>query len=865
MLCNRSKHFKDDDVMNKLFIYVLCFVMSLFACRDIALETNDLDNELPVSPSEKLIAFSPNGHLKANIQWTSFGVPHIRADNLQSLAFGTGYAYARDNICILLEQMVKVRSQRAKYFGPDAVTGSGDAANIISDFGYHAIRVMASAQRLYPSLSENTRALLEGYSTGVNRYLKDTGVANLAPECADQAWVKGVTPQELMAYIFSTSQMTSSLSFIELAFLADPSEGREYLPYLGRANQQGDSSSTDSHELTKILTRVSQRLTKTRLPDGEHGELGSNGWGLGKEKTANSRGVLLANPHFPHTGNLRFWQSHQMIPGVLDVTGASLQGMPAVTLIGFNQHIAWTHTVSTARHFAVYRLLLQPGNKKQYRVDDEIKNIEKYTYYVEVRLDGKSVFLAKDFYYSHHGLMIETPGNVSGLLKWTDDEAYTLRDAVVENVDLIDQWLAMNMARNIDDFQQAFKDYDGVPWVNTMYADDQGHAFYIDKSRVLNLTEQALAIMRTDPVLVTQRQALGFNILPGETSVFEPDGTNGYSQAPKLLRSDYIQNSNDSYWATNPSEPLTGFSVFYGDDLTELSLRTRMSLTMLADSAGDDNKFTANEVATALLSNRTFLGEAVLADLLSQCQAQASIPILLDNGVLVDIAQACSALSGWDGLMNQDSRAAHLFREFAYKFDSEKHFKVGFDVSQPVLTPNTLVNDSRVLKAFATAVKNVEMSGFDFDLNLGALQFTEKTLADGSASGVRFPWAGSKHQEGGFNVFSSATKDNTLFPIHHYNSSLDVETGQALASGLTQQGYHINYGSSWMFVVSFTEHGPVAKGLLTFSQSSDSRSGQRHFDDQNRYYSEHTALRPILFTEEDITNDLQEELLLMSP
>ena len=38
----------------------------------------------------------------ADIRRTSFGVPHIRADNERGLGYGIGYAYAQDNLCCLL-------------------------------------------------------------------------------------------------------------------------------------------------------------------------------------------------------------------------------------------------------------------------------------------------------------------------------------------------------------------------------------------------------------------------------------------------------------------------------------------------------------------------------------------------------------------------------------------------------------------------------------------------------------------------------------------------------------------------------------------------------------------------------------------
>lgn len=838
--------------MNIKKIIPLCVIFALSACNN----NNDEKTSIilpppPQPPVEKtLVAFDPDGVLQANIKRTTYGVAHITADNLQSSAFGSGYAYAQDNFCILADQIVKIRSQRSKYFGPDKVLGSGDSGNVISDFAHHALRVMTSAKQLYPNLSENSRALIEGYVTGYNKYLGDTGVGNLAPECANQPWVKPITPEELTAFIFATSQLASGLKFFDVAFYANPNDFDEYLPYVGARSKT--NSKTLDNNATKLLQSIAQTAEQFKAPDGSSGGLGSNGWGLGKAKTENGKGILLANPHFPHTGNLRFWQSHVTIPGVLDVMGAGLQGLPGIQNIGFNKNIAWTHTVSTSRRFVVYKLELAEGNRQQYLVDGEKKDMEKRTYFVEVKNGANSsVLLSKDYFYSQHGLVIETPPQLN-LMTWSDTAAFTLHDAAQENTDLIDQWLAINMATNIDEFEQAYKDYDGIPWVNTMYADDQGNAFYIDKTRVLNLNDTALSLMRTDPVLVGTRKAAGFDILPGNTALFEPNGLNSYQQAPKLLRDDYVQNSNDSYWLTNAEAPLSGYSILYGDDLSQLSLRTRMGLQLLKDSGGVDGKFNAAEVESALMSNRVYLAEAVLSDLLVQCQAQGTTPVVISNGMSVDISAGCTALAAWDGTMNKASKAGHLFREFAFKFKQSEHFSVPFDVNNPATTPNTLIHNNSVLTAFAAAIKNIEASGLSLDAALGDVQFTEKTLADGNASGERFPWAGANSQAGGFNVFGSAAADDTLYPINQYNAVMDVETGNPLSSGLTTEGYSLNYGSSWMFVVNFTDNGPKAKGLLTYSQASDARSA--HNNDQNKVYSETTALRPLLFTEAEIAD-----------
>ena len=70
-------------------------------------------------------------------------------------------------------------------------------------------------------------------------------------------------------------------------------------------------------------------------PAGSDPGMGSNAVAFGGDTTANGRGLLLGNPHYPWQGGRRFWQSQQTIPGELNVSGASLLGTPTIS-IGFN-------------------------------------------------------------------------------------------------------------------------------------------------------------------------------------------------------------------------------------------------------------------------------------------------------------------------------------------------------------------------------------------------------------------------------------------------------------------------------------------------------------------------------------------------
>jgi acyl-homoserine-lactone acylase len=820
----------------------------------------------PEAISPPLQAFAPNGTLKANIRRTQYGVPHISADNLESLGFGSGYAQAQDNLCVMADGFIKANSERSMYFGPhasiDFATGlptSEDNGNLISDFAYKALKIRQLAESQYPQFSYNSRALMEGFSAGYNQYLADidAGTQTGEPFCAGQPWVKPISGIDVASYIFSIALLPGAANFLDLIFYANPGDGEEYLPRI-----VGPAPSTAQTAFVQDMNnKLIARSATITTPETNPRNLGSNGWGLGKDKTENGKGMVLGNPHFPHTGNLRFWQSHLTIPGQIDVMGGSLVGMPGLVNIGFNKDVAWTHTFSTAEHFVMYNLELVSGDRLQYLFDGSKMPITKETVSVLMNAGPAGMLVAeKDIYTTAKGPMVEAPPALAPF-GWDDGQAFFIQDANMANKDPLDHWLAMNRATNKDEFQQAFKNYDGVIFNNTMYADKEGNAFYIDDSTVPGFSDLVVDIIRTTPAIVAAKAQAGFTILPGNTSVFSYDSPMPYERAPKLERSDFVQNSNNSFWSTNLAAPLENFSPLYGPERGQLSLRTRMGLTLMDDAAGDDGKFSIEELETALLSNRAYLAELVLADLISQCELQGDTPVVVIATLSKDVSASCTTLKAWNGKQDNDSKGGALIREFAHQFDQNTMLTEAFDYMSAATTPNKLNTDGSALIALAHGALNLEAAGFAVDASLGEVQFVEKSLPDGSASGVKLPWPGSHNAEGGFNVFSTTLSgDDTLIPQHKYPPVLDVVSGKATASGLTSEGYQVRSGSSWMMTVSFTDDGPKAKGLLTYSESSNVLSPS--FSDQSELYSTAKQLRPLLFTEAEIQASVESSIEL---
>ena len=113
-----------------------------------------------------------------------------------------------------------------------------------------------------------------------------------------------------------------------------------------------------------------------------------------------------------------------------------------------------------------------------YSVEGDNYEITSKTINVEVTVaPGTTITLSKPFYYSHHGLMIETPA--ANGLGWNDSQAFTIKDANEFNMDVVAQWSAINQATSLEEMKASFAKYDGVSFNNTMASDKEGNVFLL--------------------------------------------------------------------------------------------------------------------------------------------------------------------------------------------------------------------------------------------------------------------------------------------------------------------------------------------------------------------------------------------------
>lgn len=89
------------------------------------------------------------GDHTARISRTEYGIPHILARDFDGLGYGYGYAFAQDNVCELADQVVTLRGERSRFFGPDGEGGEdGKGANLASDTYYKGLSRAGTVQRL---------------------------------------------------------------------------------------------------------------------------------------------------------------------------------------------------------------------------------------------------------------------------------------------------------------------------------------------------------------------------------------------------------------------------------------------------------------------------------------------------------------------------------------------------------------------------------------------------------------------------------------------------------------------------------------------------------------------------------------------
>jgi acyl-homoserine-lactone acylase len=726
----------------------------------------------------------PAATISAELSRTTHGVPHVRADDFRGLGYGLAYAYAQDNVCMFADSLLTARGERSLFFGPDAratqkvgeeyaaASGYMDLKNEDSDLFFKGYVDLEQLRANYAAGAKEPRDILEGYVAGYNRYL--TEYAGKYPAaCSNAKWLRPITVDDMYLVMAEKSLHASGQVFAReiVAGARDPG-------VTGPLSARAAPRKADGSFLTARLDRLNA------------GGLGSNGLAVGKDLSANGRGLLLGNPHYPWFSTDRFYQAHLTVPGRYDAMGVILGGVPAV-VIGFNRDVAWTHTVTTAIHFTTFKLALDPGDASgtTYMSDGERVKMSSKTVTIDKLMpDGSIAKRSKTFYFSKQGAVMVKP---EAGMTWSASAAYVLADPNRNNTRMLEQWLGIGTATSVSTLKASLDKVVGLPWVNTIAADRDGNVLYADASVVPRMGADKFAsnCMMLPQILMFDgaRSACAWGQDPNA-----PAGIYSPANGPFLLRTDYVGNSNDSYWLSNPGALLTGpapfgFSPLYGRVGVEQSLRTRIGFRQFDEMAKQRKKLQLADLQELAFANRIHAAELVLPDLLPACSASADPTIL----------QACTALSAWDRRADLDSRGAVLFREFwNVAAATPNKWTVALNPADPVNTPYGVA--PAAMPAMLAALKGAAVK----------------------LQGLAIPL------DGKLGDYQSETRNGVRIPVHGAIGNIDGSYNSlTMRTGLTATGYNnIHWGTSYVQTVTFDDNGPVAQGMLVYGQSVDPKS-----------------------------------------
>jgi acyl-homoserine-lactone acylase len=775
---------------------------------------------------------------RATIVRTTYGVPHITADNFGSLGYGYGYALASDYLCTMARIYVTVQGDRSRYFGPyNEVNepGGGRVKNLYSDIFWRSVigrRVIPRllAVRTGPGAVEpRVRQLMTGYVAGYNRYLASVGGSRGVPDpaCRGQAWVKPITTLDAYLVVYQLGDIEGMSNQPES--LAQPPKATDTA---GAARPTASALSalaarmvhaapgTEGLPTTAQLRKLGQQAVADR-PD-----TGSNTIAIGSAGTRDHQtGMLLGNPHIPWLGALRMYQVQLTIPGTINVEGATAIGIPMV-LIGFTAGAAWSESTTQSWIATPYQLTLVPGHPTEYVYNGKPVAMTSQPVTVPTRSGGA---IRRTVWFSRYGPMIDFYQGPP--LPWTTTTAFSLADADATNLRLLNQFLAMDESQSAAQVLSALKKYEGVPWNNTVAADATGHALYADVVPVPDVTNAKAASCDTAigaqtfselhlPILDGSRPSCAWGTDPDSAA----PGIFGGNEEPTLMRRDFVENSNDSYWLANPEHPLTGYPRIFGDTGKRwgaepidqvYDLRTRSALTMVIGRIdGTDGQgppgFTFADMKNLFYSDIQYGATLVKSQVVAMCRSFPGGRAPTGGGKTIQVGDSCNVLAAWNGRENPGSRGAVLFSDFwgcalngCAPNSPLTPWSHPFRVGDPLHTPYGLNTASPAVRQdFGLALQQMHTSHQPYDVALGQVQYT---LRDGH----RFAMPGG----------------------------IPDPNGELNAMDINSPGGTPGTSSTYIQVVTWAPGNPCPQAATVVAYSESDNPASPYYNDQTRLFS----------------------------
>jgi penicillin amidase/acyl-homoserine-lactone acylase len=478
-----------------------------------------------------------NNNYNVVIRRDSSGVPHIFGQTDADTAYGLGYAHAEDDFQTIQQALVAARGKLGVAYGIDAAP---------NDYMVQLLRIWDVVDEKYDTIPPEVQAIMQGYADGLNYYAALHEDEVILPE------------------VFPLSGRDVAAGFIHRVPLFFGLDGA--LGELFAETRQGTVSQNEIGDWgLEIAQSPAFHERPSNLPPTV--KYGSNVIAVGPGRSANGETFLAVNSHQPWEGPVAWYEAHMHSEEGWNMVGGLLPGSPTITH-GHNEHLGWAFTVNSPDLIDIYVLEMNPDNPDQYLLDGEWRNLEVGEAPITVTLFGRFRWTVKQ----------EVLWSVYGPTVRQDHGVYALRYAGMGEIGHVEQFVRLNKATNLAEWQSALRD-GPLPMFNVGYADEEGNIFYVYNGRIPLRTE-------------------GYNweqYLPGNTSETLWTEYLPFDDLPQVSNppSGFIQNANSSPYHTttgagNPNEANFSATLGINDTMSNRSLRA-------LELFGNDESITADE------------------------------------------------------------------------------------------------------------------------------------------------------------------------------------------------------------------------------------------------------------------------------
>lgn len=443
------------------------------------------------------------------------GIPQLYGDSLTDLVRAQGYVHAQERFFEMDVRRHLTAGRLAEMFGEDAL----ETDKYVRTMGWRQV-----AEEELALISPDTREALDAYVEGVNAYLDDNSLSEIAVEYGvlraggldykpepwtavdSLAWLKAMAWDLRGNMLDEIDRVLQSVSLTDAQIeeLYPEYPYKQHKPIVtkgavvdGVFDQEATGGTRNparpayTADQVAALARVKKGLERMPAMLGRGDGLGSNSWVVSGKHTDTGKPILANDPHLGVSMPGVWMQMGLHCREVtsdcpLDVAGFTFSGVPGV-VIGHNSEIAWGFTNMGPD---VTDLYLEKIDGPTWLYKGKYRDLEIRTETIKIR--GEDDFELEIRETAHGPLLSDVSPELSTVganaevdqgpdrgngyavaLAWTALEPSATADAI----------LGLNLATNWDEFRAAAADFD-VPAQNLVYADRDGHIGYQAPGRI---------------------------------------------------------------------------------------------------------------------------------------------------------------------------------------------------------------------------------------------------------------------------------------------------------------------------------------------------------------------------------------------